>query len=146
MPSQLMPEHQNPFVPSVPVQNASIRAEFQYPLCDRKQRGCNRSQCTTPAHIGTIDKSLVCDFILIAELPQNSDCLCIRCIRLGTCLFDTESIPKHRMIGNIHFLLMIRMQCMRHIHGKQHTSIHRTIRFFLTAAKRPVDAFYHIMQ
>ena len=131
MPSQLMPEHQNPFVPSVPVQNASIRAEFQYPLCGPETAWM---------------QPLVCDFILIAELPQNSDCLCIRRIRLGTCLFDTESIPKHRMIGNIHFLLMIRMQCMRHIHGKQHPSIHRTIRFFLTAAKRPVDAFYHIMQ
>lgn len=145
MPSQLMPEHQNPFVPSVPVQNASIRAEFQYPLCT-ETAWMQPLPVYHPAHIGTIDKPLVCDFILIAELPQNSDCLCIRRIRLGTCLFDTESIPKHRMIGNIHFLLMIRMQCMRHIHGKQHTSIHRTIRFFLTAAKRPVDAFYHIMQ
>ena len=83
MPSQLMPEHQNPFVPSVPVQNASIRAEFQYPLCEPETAWMQPIPVYHPTHIGTIDKPLVCDFILIAELPQNSDCLCIRSHKTG---------------------------------------------------------------
>ena len=71
MPSQLMPEHQNPFVPSVPVQNASIRAEFQYPLCGPETAWMQPIPVYHPAHIGTIDKPLVCDFILIAEFAAE---------------------------------------------------------------------------